>query len=328
MTPQISIIIPVYNSAQTIERCIDSILKQDFTDFEVLLVNDGSADNSLEVMQKQAERDGRIKVLTKPNGGVSSARNMALDNARGTYIAFIDCDDVIEPNYLSKLYDHRDSDMVLCGYFVDEYDEDGHLLISTGKVPSPVRLSEIEGNKRSLKELFMSGMIHFNWNKLFKRSIIDANRLRFVPIPVNEDFYFSLDYLNHANSICTIQDCLYHWGRVKNHQSGVASMPENLLEIYTRSHQNIADFFEDRSVADEIMYYTYFYVVLKYKDAYEGGKICKQEVMEKLKTAMNDTHVLDAFHTRRNVSKGERIMNFLLVHKMFRSFMMFRKLVR
>ena len=328
MTPQISVIIPVYNSAPTIERCIDSILKQDFTDFEVLLVNDGSADNSLEVMHQQALRDSRIVAIDKPHSGVSDTRNLALDKARGEYVCFIDADDTVESNYLSAMYAHRDCDMVICGYFVDEYDEEGMLFNSTEKIPSPINLSKIEGNKQSLKDLFMSGMVHFNWNKLFKRSIIENNRLRFVPIPVNEDFYFSLDYLNHANSICTISDCLYHWGRVRNHQSGVASMPENLLEIYTKSHQDIANFFEDLSAADEIMYYTYFYVVLKYIEAYERGKICTKEAMVKLKATMNDPHVIDAFHTRRNATKGECIMNFLLLHKLFRSFMMFRKLVR
>ena len=97
MTPQISIIIPVYNSAATIERCVESIIQQDFKDFEVLLVDDGSSDNSLDEINRLSKIDSRLLAFGREHAGVSATRNFALDNARGKYIVFVDCDDYVEP---------------------------------------------------------------------------------------------------------------------------------------------------------------------------------------------------------------------------------------
>lgn len=98
--PLVSIIVPIYNAEAYLPRCIDSLLGQSFTDFELLLVNDGSCDGSLDVLQRYAERDERVRVLDKPNGGVSSARNHGLDNAKGEWVMFADADDWVEPNML------------------------------------------------------------------------------------------------------------------------------------------------------------------------------------------------------------------------------------
>ena len=98
--PIISIIIPIYNAEKYLSTCIESILSQGFEDFELLLINDGSKDNSLSICNDYAQRDSRIKVFDKPNGGVSSARNLGLDNATGEYVMFVDADDRLAPNAL------------------------------------------------------------------------------------------------------------------------------------------------------------------------------------------------------------------------------------
>lgn len=99
--PKLSIIIPIYNAEQFIRRCIDSILEQTYTDFELLLIDDGSTDDSSRICDVYSENDSRIKVFHKKNGGVSSARNVGLDNANGEWIVFIDSDDAINNQYLS-----------------------------------------------------------------------------------------------------------------------------------------------------------------------------------------------------------------------------------
>ncbi len=101
--PQISIIVPVYNIEKYFHRCVDSILSQTFTDFELLLINDGSNDNSGAICDEYAAKDARIRVFHKENGGVSSARNLGLDNAKGEWITFVDSDDYVKPDYLSNL---------------------------------------------------------------------------------------------------------------------------------------------------------------------------------------------------------------------------------
>ena len=101
--PKISIIVPVYNAEQYLRRCIDSILNQSFTDFELILIDDGSKDKSSDICDEYAAKDSRIKVYHKENGGVSSARNLGLDNANGEWIAFVDSDDFIKEDYLKHM---------------------------------------------------------------------------------------------------------------------------------------------------------------------------------------------------------------------------------
>ena len=99
-TPKISVIIPVYTAEKSLCRCIDSILTQTYQDFELLLIDDGSTDSSGAICDEYAEQDARIRVFHKENGGVSSARNVGLDNARGEWYAFVDSDDSVSPHYL------------------------------------------------------------------------------------------------------------------------------------------------------------------------------------------------------------------------------------
>ena len=103
-TPSISVIVPIYNSDKYLQRCIDSILSQDFEDFELLLIDDGSTDNSGDICDKYAEKDMRVRVFHKKNGGVSSARNLGIENAKGEWVVFIDSDDWVDITMLEKLY--------------------------------------------------------------------------------------------------------------------------------------------------------------------------------------------------------------------------------
>ena len=116
--PEISIIVPVYQVGKYLNECIDSILAQTFTDFELILVDDGSPDNCPALCDAAAEKDNRVRVLHKPNGGVSTARNAGLDMARGKWIAFVDSDDSVQPDYLEKMHTAAlaaGADIALCG---------------------------------------------------------------------------------------------------------------------------------------------------------------------------------------------------------------------
>lgn len=118
ITPKISCIVPVYNVEKYLRRCVDSILNQTFTDFELILVDDGSLDNSPAICDEYAVKDSRIKVIHKVNGGVSSARNVGLDVAKGEWICFVDSDDLIEADYMQKMYEaaiNNNSDFIMCG---------------------------------------------------------------------------------------------------------------------------------------------------------------------------------------------------------------------
>ena len=121
--PKISVIVPVYNVERYLRRCIDSILAQTFTDFELLLIDDGSKDSSGEICDEYAAKDSRIIVFHKENGGVSSARNVGLDNVRGEWVAFVDADDKISDGYFHICEEHENADVVVKPFYIIKKEE-------------------------------------------------------------------------------------------------------------------------------------------------------------------------------------------------------------
>lgn len=131
--PMFSIIIPAYNNEKYVGKCIESVLSQTFTDFELIVVNDGSTDKTYEIIKKYALKDSRIRVIDKKNGGVSSARNIALDNATGKYLLFLDSDDWYESCYchdLSEILSHNNADIIFATQFIREEED----VIEIGKI--------------------------------------------------------------------------------------------------------------------------------------------------------------------------------------------------
>ena len=196
MEPQISVIVPVYNTEQYLPRCIDSILGQSFADFELLLVNDGSTDRSGAVCNAYAEKDSRIRVFHKENGGVSSARNMGLDNARGEWITFVDSDDELLPDGLQTMLDGvtPDSGMVMCGFV--EYDTNGAVLEyeRDEKVYNLSKSESVLWLYNGLGEVYF--YFGYPFARLFRRSHIEACSLRFDTfIAIKEDTLFVMQYI-------------------------------------------------------------------------------------------------------------------------------------
>ena len=197
---KISIIIPIYNTEAYLPRCIDSILSQSFTDYELILINDGSIDNSGSICDKYAQQDNRIKVFHQKNGGLSSARNTGLDHAQGEWIYFVDSDDELKPDGLQTLVNciSEDVDMVMGGY--EQYNLDGNL-IETEKNNETLTLSR----RDSLLVLFPDHSIHYSylgyvWIRLFRNRIIQDHGLRFdTSIKIKEDTLFVTQYLCKSN---------------------------------------------------------------------------------------------------------------------------------
>lgn len=194
--PKISIIVPVYNAEKYLRQCLDSILKQSFKDFEVLLIDDGSKDRSGKICDEYAEKDKRVSVWHQVNQGVSVARNVGLEHAQGEWIYFPDADDIIMSDAFSMMLAiaGENTDYMMCGYEV--YDESGQCIytISTCK-------QKIIERDDALMEMFAPSDYRYNgylWNKLFKASIVKENNLSFVRgIKFNEDRLFNVSYLCH-----------------------------------------------------------------------------------------------------------------------------------
>ena len=197
----LSIIIPVYNSEDYLPRCIESVLSQSFSDFEVLLVDDGSQDSCRVICDEYAAKDNRIRVFYKNNGGVSSARNLGLDHACGEWIYFVDSDDEILPNGLQTLVDCISDDVdVVMGGFVEE-DECGNVL----SVDKRVVLSLTK--KQSIVSLYGGNGSYYHycgylWMRLLRRSVIQRLDLRFdTSIAIKEDTLFLMQYICRSNGI-------------------------------------------------------------------------------------------------------------------------------
>lgn len=201
MEPKISVIVPVYKVEQYLHRCVVSILSQSFTDFELILVDDGSPDNCGKICDEYAQKDSRVRVFHKPNGGVSSARNLGLDNAKGEWVTFIDSDDYVEIDYLQELYNVQADNRV--EYVVTLRDID-----------------EIQGKsmivcRNEYSQLFAKFQINRNgyvMGKLYKTDIINSLHLRFnVNIHLGEDCMFALQYLLETKNVVLISSDKYFY---------------------------------------------------------------------------------------------------------------------
>ena len=210
MTPIISLIIPVYNTEKYLAGCIESLLQQTFKDFEMILVDDGSKDGSGQICDEYAQKDNRIRVIHKQNGGVSKARNTGIDAAKGRYVLFCDADDYAEPQWCEILYKHiqeHPKSWCFCGcHCVDangEYTEKNCVL---HKEPVFETLS-----MNNYKEVYETNYSSLLWNRIFDLSVIRANNIRFDErMSVSEDVLFNLHYGAFCEEFAVVNMPLYN----------------------------------------------------------------------------------------------------------------------
>lgn len=189
---KVSIIIPMYNSEKYIERCIDSILSQTYKDFEIIIINDGSTDNSLKICEKY--RDDRLKIFSKKNEGVGAARNYGLDIADGDYILFIDSDDCIDEDYLLRLIESNNiynADLIESGARV--HLENDHCIYPYQK-DSQITVFD---NKEYIKNFLLFKTNISVWGKLYKKELI--GNTRFKKMNINEDFFFTWEIVKKTD---------------------------------------------------------------------------------------------------------------------------------
>lgn len=236
----VSVIVPVYNVENVLHYCIDSILNQSYTDFELLLIDDGSTDRSGDICEKYAVKDTRIRVVHKENGGVSSARNFGIDNANGEYICFVDSDDYLEPDYLEILLavkqEYPDSHNIWCGFnVVSDYEK----TVTQINVDSSDDISVYTINRFMV--LYQKWLIQQPWNKLYSTGLIKENNICFQEdLSLGEDILFNLDYLNTANSdIAIVNKPLYNYIRTEK-ESLDNRFYRNLNEIYNRIFEQLS----------------------------------------------------------------------------------------
>lgn len=256
----LSIIIPVYNTAKQLRRCLNSIVAQLNDKVEVILINDGSTDNSISIIHDYIEHYDQLKLYDKPNEGVSSSRNIGLKVAVGRYVAFVDSDDYVENDYICKMLANIQKmeldklDLMIFGFYRREGEN--------YSVNSPiVRKNESD----IIKDIFVQ-KYNAPWNKIFKKSIIDTYKLEFpVTMRTSEDLFFLLTYVRHDCKIGIANDCcIYNY--CDNPSGAVKNAKEQYLIDTIKIYHKIQSMVEESSVSymDEIensIMERYYYIV-------------------------------------------------------------------
>ena len=208
--PEISIVMPVYNSEKYLESCLESIAAQTFNDFELICVNDGSTDNSLKILEEKAKNsDFTMKIITVENQGAGAARNKGFEYVTGETTIFLDSDDYFYPEFLSEMYkkyEETEADIVICKY--DVVLPDGSFYAKNQGVKSE-RIPQKEiFNSADFPQYIFNFTSHAPWNKLFKTEFLRTNNLKFDTIPNSNDTFFTLSSLIFAEKITVIDKSL------------------------------------------------------------------------------------------------------------------------
>ena len=231
---KVSIIIPVYKVEDYLRPCLDSVLSQTFSDYEVILVDDGSPDGSPAICEEYASRDSRIQVIHKENGGLSSARNAGLDVARGQYIYFLDSDDTVEPNLLDRLVGLMEEGLDLVGFRYQVLSPDGSRKPGREIQLGSFLLHTQQERLSFIRDVLVPCSIGWEaWSRIFVREKIEKYGLRFANNRqiFAEDLYFSLCYCAHAEKIRCIDECLYNYRIREDSIMGVQQTRSNLGRI-------------------------------------------------------------------------------------------------
>ncbi len=198
MVPKVSIIVPVYRCEPYISRCIESILSQTFTDFQLILVNDGSPDKSGEICDKYAEKDNRIKVIHQENQGASAARNRGIKEANGEYLMFCDSDDMVSPTWAERLLELADKDTLVMGAYCNNIQALGTEKKLAAEAEKIYAVSDY-------KFFNNCGIAGFLWNAVYRRDIVTENKIslreKSSEGDYNEDLIFALQYVSKIKNI-------------------------------------------------------------------------------------------------------------------------------
>lgn len=262
MRPMVSIVVPIYNAEQYLRRCVDSILNQEYTDFELLLVNDGSTDASGDICEEYGDQDPRVIVIQKENTGVSDSRNRALDRARGKYLQFLDSDDWITPD-ATRLFvraaEEYGCDMVIS----DFYRVVGERLSTKGDIEEEGVLTREEFAAHMMENPadFYYGVL---WNKLYRRDIVEEHNLR-MDTDINwcEDFMFNLEYIRYAKVFYALHAPIYYYVKRKGslasqgiNISKTVKMKLNVFEYYNNFYKHVLE--EEDYEKNRLQMYRFF----------------------------------------------------------------------
>lgn len=242
--PKISIIMPAYNVDKYVARAVSSIQNQTLEDFELLVVDDGSKDRTGSILDSIAERDIRVTVFHRQNGGAPAARNYALDHAHGKYVVFFDADDWAEPRMLQDMYEMCEKDhlqLAIAAFYIDTYyGSEGEHTEEVKGCPTRIYPTQQEFRAGAWK-LFDKNLLYTPWNKMFLRSRIEEMDIRFKPT-FWDDFPFVLDYIRDVERVGNTQTAYYHFIRQRS-ESETSRWRPNMYQKREEEHGWMLDLY-------------------------------------------------------------------------------------
>ena len=301
---KISVIIPVYNIENYLERCLESVIMQTYNNLEIICINDGSTDGSLSILEDYAIRDDRIIIIDQSNLGLSAARNKGIESASGEYITFIDSDDWVEIDMVEQLYSlilHHNCDITLCSY-IRSYDEKEFPKFLD--MPKKIIFNENETHQVLLRKMIgpigeelrypenLDSLVTA-WGKLYKTSLIKENKIKFIDTREigTEDLLFNVQYLLYAKKSGVINIPLYHYWK-GNSTSLTSCYKENLHIQWKKKYEYIRDLLKVNNV--ESIYYQAL-----------NNRIC----LATLGLGLNEIHIEKISDIGRRIRKYRFILN-------------------
>lgn len=226
----ITIIVPVYNGEMYIERCLESLINQTIKNIEIIVIDDGSTDNSKNLIEKFRKKDKRIRAIYNTNHGVSYSRNIGIENATGEFIGFVDIDDYVDCNMFKFMHEKsKNMDVVYCGHI--SMNKHGNIR------EMPTKKEIILKKPCEIKEEIYKSVINVSrfcfgmcWNKIYRSELIKSNNIRFDQFrKIGEDFKFNLDVFSICKSCLIMPNCLYYYN--KTNLSSTRKYIENMIDI-------------------------------------------------------------------------------------------------
>lgn len=303
----ISIIVPVYNVQSYIKKSVNSILKQSYRNLEIILVDDGSTDESGKICDFLKKMDPRVKVIHRINGGLSAARNSGIDVSTGSYIVFIDSDDYIEKKFVEKLYQSmkkNKADIAVCGY--KRISENGTILFEN----KPVEELNLSIRKAIQYILQDKEIKNYAWNKMYKKELFLDIR---YPVGENyEDVATTYKVFLKAQSVSIVNDCLYYY-RIR--EGSIVSDEKDYygnLQLFRNKRQQIEEL---SNIYEDALDYGYSNLIMCYINAFSAGAKCFGiKRLEEMKECEEYLRLVSNPQRRKKLSNLQRIKLYMTEH--------------
>jgi len=300
VTDLVSVIVPVYNSEKYLRRCIESIINQSYKNIEIILINDGSTDNSGEICNANALSDNRIRVIHTRNNGPAAARNIGIENSKGSFIFFIDADDFIENNALNLLvesYNQHKADIIVGSF--NKIRNSNSVYGHNGVFSSSKLLTKqdiIDYARCYLKKPNRFTLFAYSWGRLFKSSIIKNNHIVFnANLHTFEDVAFNFDYMKYTNEVYFLKEAIYNHLIHDNYMSATMALSSNSKSMfgYGQALDNIGVFLKnynsDTNIKSEVGHANVTLTIIQFvRICGQINKSNKKRIYELVRETIND----------------------------------------